>query len=167
MAEYLRIGEVAQAVGVSVDTLRRWEAEGRVTFERQHNQRVLAADDLAPLIASLAGSSATSSARNRLTGIVVAVKRDGVMAQVELACGDYRIVSLMSRDAADELGLEVGRSATAVVKATNVIVEVAQPSPRPGSARHGSGRPRGRGRRGGTSKAPARLASAGPRSERR
>ena len=127
MAEYLRIGEVAQAVGVSVDTLRRWEAEGRVTLERQHNQRVLAADDLAPLIASLAGSSATSSARNRLTGIVVAVKRDGVMAQVELACGDYRIVSLMSRDAADELGLEVGRSATAVVKATNVIVEVAQP----------------------------------------
>ena len=130
MAEYLRIGEVAQAVGVSVDTLRRWEAEGRVTFERQHNQRVLAADDLAPLIASLSGSSATSSARNRLAGIVVAVKRDGVMAQVELACGDYRIVSLMSRDAADELGLEVGRAATAVVKATNVIVEVGQPTTR-------------------------------------
>lgn len=130
MAEYLRIGEVAQAVGVSVDTLRRWEAEGRVTFERQHNQRVLPVDDLAPLIASLAGSSATSSARNRLTGIVVAVKRDGVMAQVELACGDYRIVSLMSRDAADELGLEVGRAATAVVKATNVIVEVGQATTR-------------------------------------
>ncbi len=124
MAEYLRIGEVAQAVGVSVDTLRRWEAEGRVTFERQHNQRVLPAAALAPLIASLAGSSATSSARNRMTGIVVAVKRDGVMAQVELACGDFRIVSLMSRDAADELGLEVGKVATAVVKATNVIVEV-------------------------------------------
>ncbi len=124
MAAYLRIGEVAQAVGVSVDTLRRWESEGRVTFERQHNQRVLAADDLAPLIASLAGSSATSSARNRMTGIVVAVKRDGVMAQVELACGDFRIVSLMSRDAADDLGLEVGKAATAVVKATNVIVEV-------------------------------------------
>ena len=110
MAEYLRIGEVAQAVGVSVDTLRRWEAEGRVTFERQHNQRVLPADELAPLIASLAGSSATSSARNRMAGIVVAVKRDGVMAQVELACGDFRIVSLMSRDAADELGLEVGKA---------------------------------------------------------
>src|ERR1700712_3494610 len=124
MAEYLRIGEVAQAVGVSVDTLRRWEAEGRVTFERQGNQRVLAAADLAPLIGSLAGSSATSSARNRMTGIGVAVKRDGVMAQVELACGDYRVVSLMSRDAADELGLEVGKAATAVVKATNVIVEV-------------------------------------------
>jgi molybdopterin-binding protein len=124
VAEYLRIGEVAQAVGVSVDTLRRWEAEGRVTFQRQANQRVLPAADLAPLLVSLAGSSATSSARNRLTGIVVAVKRDGVMAQDELACGDYRVVSLMSRDAADELGLEVGKSATAVVKATNVIVEV-------------------------------------------
>jgi molybdopterin-binding protein len=126
VAEYLRIGEVAQAVGVSVDTLRRWEGEGRVTFERQGNQRVLRASELAPLIASLAGSSSTSSARNRLTGIVIAVKRDGVMAQVELACGDYRIVSLMSRDAADELGLEVGKPATAVVKATNVIVEVPQ-----------------------------------------
>lgn len=124
MAEYLRIGEVAQAVGVSVDTLRRWEGEGKVTFERQGRQRVLPADQLAPLIASLARSSSTSSARNRMTGIVVAVKRDEVMAQVELACGDFRIVSLMSRDAADELGLEVGKPATAVVKATNVIVEV-------------------------------------------
>jgi molybdopterin-binding protein len=127
VAEYLRIGEVAQAVGVSVDTLRRWESEGKVAFQRQGNQRVLPAAELAPLIASLAGSSSTSSARNRLTGIVVGVKRDEVMAQVELACGDYRIVSLMSRDAADQLGLEVGKPATAVVKATNVIVEVNQP----------------------------------------
>jgi molybdopterin-binding protein len=124
VADYLRIGEVAQAIGVSVDTLRRWEGEGRLTFERHGNQRMLPADRLAPLLASLAGSSATSSARNRMSGIVVAVKRDGVMAQVELACGDYRVVSLMSRDAADELGLEVGKAATAVVKATNVIVEV-------------------------------------------
>ena len=130
MVDYLRIGEVAQRVGVSVDTLRRWESEGRVSFQRQHNQRVLPVDELAPLIASLAGSSATSSARNRMSGIVVAVKRDGVMAQVELACGDYRIVSFMSRDAADELGLEVGKAATAVVKATNVIVEVGQATTR-------------------------------------
>jgi molybdopterin-binding protein len=124
VAEYLRIGEVAQAVGVSVDTLRRWESEGKVTFERRANQRVLPAEALAPLLASLAGSSSTSSARNRMQGVVVAVKRDEVMAQVELACGDFRIVSLMSRDAADELGLEVGKPATAVVKATNVIVEI-------------------------------------------
>jgi len=123
VAAYLRIGEVAQAVGVSVDTLRRWEADGRVTFERRGRQRVLPADRLAPLLASLAGSSSTSSARNRFAGIVVAVKRDEVMAQVELACGDFRVVSLMSRDACDELGLEVGRPAVAVVKATTVIVE--------------------------------------------
>ncbi|GAB3256072.1 TOBE domain-containing protein [Nocardioides dilutus] len=123
MATYLRIGEVAQAVGVSVDTLRRWEADGRVAFERRGSQRVLPAEDLAPLLASLAGSSSTSSARNRMAGIVVAVKRDEVMAQVELACGDFRVVSLMSRDACDELGLEVGKPAVAVVKATNVIVE--------------------------------------------
>jgi molybdopterin-binding protein len=123
VATYLRIGEVAQAVGVSVDTLRRWETEGRVTFERQGNQRVLLAEQLAPLLASLSGSSSSSSARNRFAGIVVGVKKDEVMAQVELACGDYRVVSLMSRDACDELGLEVGTSAVAVVKATNVIVE--------------------------------------------
>ena len=127
MAEYLRIGEVAQAVGVSVDTLRRWEAEGRVTFQRRGNQRVLPATELAGLLTALSGSDKTSSARNRLSGVVVGVERDGVMAKVELACGDYRIVSLMSRDAADELGIEVGKPATAVVKATNVIVEVTQP----------------------------------------
>ncbi|WP_395695520.1 molybdopterin-binding protein [Nocardioides sp.] len=125
MAEYLRIGEVAQALGVSVDTLRRWESAGRVTFERRGNQRVLPAADLAPLIASLAGPDKVSSARNRFAGVVVSVERDGVMAKVELACGDYRVVSLMSREAADELGLEPGVPATAVVKATNVVVEAA------------------------------------------
>ena len=123
MSEFLRIGEVAQAVGVSVDTLRRWEAEGRVEFERHGNQRVLPVDRLATLMASHSVRSGTSSARNRLPGIVVGVERDGVMAKVELACGDYRIVSLMSREAADELGLEIGTQATAVVKATTVIVE--------------------------------------------
>lgn len=123
MADYLRIGEVASALGVSVDTLRRWEADGRVEFERQRNQRVLRADKLAGLVASHASGTAASSARNRMTGVVVSVKKDTVMAQVEMACGDYRIVSLMSREAADELGLEPGSPATAVIKATNVIVE--------------------------------------------
>jgi len=123
VSEYLRIGEVAQAVGVSVDTLRRWEADGRVSFERRGNQRVLPSDRLAPLLASLAGPSRTMSARNRLAGVVVSVERDGVMAKVELACGDFRIVSLMSREAADDLALNPGVSATAVVKSTNVIVE--------------------------------------------
>jgi molybdopterin-binding protein len=124
VADYLRIGEVAQRVGVSVDTLRRWESEGRITFERRGNQRVLAAAELTPFLSSLVGSDRNSSARNRLTGVVVAVERDGVMAKVELACGDYRVVSLMSREAADEMGLEPGVTATAVVKATSVMVEV-------------------------------------------
>ncbi|MBO0847038.1 MAG: TOBE domain-containing protein [Nocardioides sp.] len=124
MVDYLRIGEVAQRVGVSVDTLRRWEAEGRIVFERRGNQRVLPASQLAGLLSSLAGSERTSSARNRLTGVVVAVERDGVMAKVELACGDYRIVSLMSREAADEMGLAPGVAATAVVKSTSVMVEI-------------------------------------------
>jgi molybdopterin-binding protein len=123
VAELLRIGEVAKAVGVSVDTLRRWEAEGQVKFVRRGNQRMLPASQLAKLLKSKAGSSARSSARNRLTGVVVSVERDGVMAKVELACGDYRIVSLMSREAADDLKLAPGVSATAVVKATNVIID--------------------------------------------
>jgi molybdopterin-binding protein len=123
MADYLRIGEVAKAVGVSIDTLRRWEADGRVVFERRHNQRVLPVSDLAPLMASLTGATKTSSARNRLAGVVTSVERDGVMAKVELACGEFRIVSLMSREAADELGLVAGVAATAIVKATTVIIE--------------------------------------------
>ena len=122
VSDYLRIGEVAKAVGVSVDTLRRWEADGRVTFERNGNQRVLPVDRLATLMTTASGPR-TSSARNRMTGTVIAVERDGVMAKVEMICGDYRIVSLMSREAADELGLKPGVPATAVVKATNVIIE--------------------------------------------
>jgi molybdopterin-binding protein len=124
VAEYLRIGEVAQAVGVSVDTLRRWEANGTVEFERRGNQRVLRADKLAALTASASGPDKTSSARNRFHGVVVGIIRDKVMAQVEMVCGEFRVVSLMSREAADELGLEVGKHATAVIKSTNVIVEV-------------------------------------------
>jgi molybdopterin-binding protein len=124
VADYLRIGEVAQAVGVSVDTLRRWEANGTVQFERRGNQRVLRADKLAALTASVIGPDKTSSARNRFHGVVVGITRDRVMAQVELVCGEFRVVSLMSREAADELGLEIGKHATAVIKSTNVIVEV-------------------------------------------
>ena len=126
VVDYLRIGEVAQRVGVSVDTLRRWEADGRISFERRGNQRVLPASELAGLLSSLSGSDKTSSARNRFSGVVVAVERDGVMAKVELACGDYRVVSLMSREAADDMGLEPGVAATAVVKSTSVMVEVEQ-----------------------------------------
>jgi len=124
VADYLRIGEVAQRAGVSVDTLRRWESEGRIAFERRGNQRVLPASELAGFLSSLAGSDKRSSARNRLAGVVVSVEKDGVMAKVELACGDYRVVSLMSREAADDMRLAPGVSATAIVKSTSVMVEV-------------------------------------------
>jgi molybdopterin-binding protein len=72
---------------------------------------------------TLGGSTRHSSARNRLAGLVVSVERDGVMAKVEMVCGDYRVVSLMSREAADEMRLAPGVHATAVIKATNVIIE--------------------------------------------
>jgi molybdopterin-binding protein len=123
VAELLRIGEVAKALGVSIDTLRRWDAEGRVKFVRRGNQRMLRASELDKLLRTRSTVPERSSARNRLAGIVVSVERDGVMAKVELACGEFRIVSLMSREAADELKLEPGVEATAVVKATNVIID--------------------------------------------
>lgn len=121
-AANLTIGEAAQALGVSVDTLRRWERAGKVAFEREGTRRVIGAAQVAELLQERR-AKAGSSARNRLDGIVVSVKRDEVMAQVDLACGPFRIVSLMSREAADELGLEPGVRASAVIKATTVVVE--------------------------------------------
>jgi molybdopterin-binding protein len=120
--DLIGIGAAAAALGVSVDTLRRWERAGRVSFERRGNRRYMSSAELSRLLHDRGGSG-RSSARNQLAGVVVAVKRDEVMAQVEMVCGPYRIVSLMSREAADDLGLGPGVSATAVVKATNVVIE--------------------------------------------
>ncbi|MGC9219798.1 MAG: TOBE domain-containing protein [Solirubrobacteraceae bacterium] len=120
--ELVQIGAAAGALGVSVDTLRRWERAGRVLFERRGNRRYISAAQLARLLHDR-GAHSSSSARNHLAGVVVAVKRDGVMAQIDMVCGPFRVVSLMSREAADDLGLEVGVSATAVIKSTNVVVE--------------------------------------------
>jgi molybdopterin-binding protein len=122
MDDGIRIGAAAQALGVSVDTLRRWERDGRIVFERRGNRRVLAPEELTRVLRER-GTNPRSSARNRMTGVIVEVKRDGVMAQIDLACGPFRIVSLMSREAADELDLKPGQAATAVVKSTIVIVE--------------------------------------------
>ena len=122
MEDMIRIGAAANALGVSIDTLRRWERSGRVSFERQGGQRYHSSSQLATLLRDRAPSR-HSSARNRLDGTVVAVHKDGVMAQVELACGPYRIVSLMSREAAEELDLQPGQHAVAVVKSTTVIVD--------------------------------------------
>lgn len=123
-----RIGEAADLLGVSVDTVRRWVDAGRLGAARdEHGHRSIAGADLAAFARSLADEPDAgvrrSSARNRLRGIVVAITKDTVMAQVDLQAGPFRIVSLMSREAVDELGLEVGSTATAVIKSTNVVVE--------------------------------------------
>jgi molybdopterin-binding protein len=120
--DLIKIGAAASALGVSLDTLRRWERGGRITFERIGNQRYISSRDLSKLLRERA-LGGHSSARNRMQGTIVAVKKDGVMAQVEMACGPYRIVSLMSREAADELDLKPGDQAAAVVKSTTVMIE--------------------------------------------
>lgn len=125
-----RISEAASVLGVSDDTVRRWIDSGRLEADTQKAgpARVegAALADLARNLAVTpeAGAPRLESARNRMAGIVTRVVRDTVMAQVEMQCGPYRLVSLMSREAADELGLEPGSRAVAVVKATNVVVEV-------------------------------------------
>ncbi len=122
-----RISEAAALLGVSSDTVRRWVDAGRLSAERdeQGHRRVDGADLAAFARAQVeAVEGGHSSARNRFRGIVTEVLRDAVMAQVEIAAGPFRVVSLMSRQAADELGLEVGVVAVAVIKSTNVVVEI-------------------------------------------
>ena len=125
-----RIAEAADLLGVSDDTLRRWIDQGRLTTVERAGRAAVEGPELATLAEALADSpdreglrASSVSARNRLPGIVVAVKKDAVMAQVELVCGPHRIVSLMSADAADELGLVRGAPAIASIKSTNVVVE--------------------------------------------
>ena len=130
-AREYRLGEVASLLGVSVDTVRRWADSGTLPSTRTTGgQRTIAGADLARFLTDHGAtrddeSTAWQSARNRLTGIVTRVVKDKVMAQVELQVGPHRVVSLMSREAADELELAPGVLATAVVKSTNVVVELA------------------------------------------
>ena len=129
MPEY-RISRAARLLGVSTDTMRRWADAGRVkTVAGPGGHRCVDGPDLARLAVELAGEqdrrrAGRQSLRNRLSGIVTRVTRDGVAAQIELQAGPYRIVSLITREAADELGLEPGMVADAVVKATSVSVEL-------------------------------------------
>jgi molybdopterin-binding protein len=132
MSRTFRIREAAQLLGVSDDTLRRWIDAGRVSAIADAGPMRINGVDLAVLAEELAASAehlgvasvAGTSARNRLVGLVTRVVRDTVMAQVEMQAGPYRIVSLMSREAADELALEPGALAIASIKATNVVIEV-------------------------------------------
>ncbi|GIH95669.1 molybdopterin-binding protein [Planobispora siamensis] len=123
-----RISEAAALLGVSSDTVRRWVDAGRLAAQRdEHGHRRVDGADLAAFARAQIGTEdggGRSSARNRFRGIVTEVIRDAVMAQVEIAAGPFRVVSLMSRQAADELGLEPGVVALAVVKSTNVVVEI-------------------------------------------
>ena len=128
-----RIGEAAELLGVSVDTVRRWVDAGRLPAGRdEHGHRVINGVELAGFVRAQASEpddrSEESSARNRLRGIVTAVVKDTVMAQVDIQAGPFRVVSLMSREAVDQLGLQVGSVAVAVIKSTTVVVERSTPA---------------------------------------
>ena len=117
-------------LGVSIETLRRWETDGRLRMERSEGgQRLIEIDEVARLLeerrkASTDRPIVAQSARNRFPGIVSRVERDGVAAVVEVIAGPHRMVSLMTAEAVDELDLKVGDEAVCVVKSTNVIVEI-------------------------------------------
>ena len=115
---------------VSVETLRRWESEGRLRMERSEGgQRLVDIDEVARLLeqrrkASTDRPIVAQSARNRFPGIVTRIERDRVAAVVEVIAGPHRLVSLMTAEAIDDLDLKVGDEAICIVKATNVIVEI-------------------------------------------
>ncbi len=114
--------EAAELLGISLDTLRRWDREGRIATSRDGaNRRVVAAAEVERLRGD-AGSH--MSARNRFRGVVREVKMDGLLAQIEIVVTEpARLVAIITRDAAEELGLAPGDAATAVVKSTSVMVE--------------------------------------------
>ncbi|MEU9774103.1 MULTISPECIES: helix-turn-helix transcriptional regulator [Streptomyces] len=124
------IGQAARLLGVSADTARRWADAGRVATHRDDSgRRLIDGRDLAAFSVEVARSSATedevpyTTARNAFAGIVTAVKLGDVAAQVEVQAGPHRLVSLLTREAVEELGLEVGMRATARVKSTNVHID--------------------------------------------
>ncbi|HEY5435531.1 MAG TPA: TOBE domain-containing protein [Candidatus Limnocylindrales bacterium] len=128
--EHVRVGQAAEMLGVTVETLRRWEAEGRLVVDRSEGgQRLVPLAEVTRLLAERRRTGVdrtivAQSARNRFAGIVTRIEVDRVAAVVEVMAGPHRVVSLMTAEAVAELGLEVGDEAICVVKATNVIVEV-------------------------------------------
>ena len=129
-APALRVGQAAEMLQVSVETLRRWESEGRLRMERSGGgQRLVPISEVTRLLAEkrAAGQerpTAAGSARNRFPGIVTRIEKDAIAAVVEVIAGPHRMVSLMTAEAVDEMGLQVGDEAVCVVKATNVMVEI-------------------------------------------
>ena len=127
---HLRVGQAAEMLGVTVDTIRRWEIEGRLHLERSAGgQRLVPMAEVTRLLGERRRSATeraivAGSARNRFPGVVTRIEKDGVAAVVEILAGPHRVVSLMTAEAVDELGLTVGDEAIGVVKATNVIVEI-------------------------------------------
>jgi molybdopterin-binding protein len=115
--------EAAAMLGVSLDTLRRWDKAGRIRVERDaRNRRVVASAEVDRLRGD--GAGAHISARNRLHGIVTEVKTDGLMAQVEMVVNEpVRLVAVVTRDAVEEIGLKPGMATTALVKSTNVLIQ--------------------------------------------
>ena len=126
----VRVGQAAEMLGVTVETLRRWESEGRLSMERSEGgQRLVAVEEISRLLeerrrASAARPIVAQSARNHFPGIVTRIERDRVAAVVEVQAGPHRLVSLMTAEAVDDLGLKVGDEAICTVKATNVVVEI-------------------------------------------
>jgi molybdopterin-binding protein len=126
VAKDLSLGEAATALGVSVDTLRRWDRSGRIKTKRdERNRRLVPASEIRRLSDKPARhrTGTERSARNRFAGVVRSVEADGVMALVELEAGPFLITAAITRDAIEELGLAAGVTATAVVKATSVMIE--------------------------------------------
>lgn len=130
----IRIRDAAALLGVSDDTVRRWIDSGSLSADKDEaGRKVIAGDVLAEFAREHAAPppdpvGVSSSARNRFVGLVTRVNADGVMAEVQMQCGPFTVVSLMSSESAAQLGLEPGKLAVAVVKATNVIVETTKGS---------------------------------------
>ena len=130
----IRIKDAAALLGVSDDTVRRWIDSGSLTAQKDDaGRKVIAGEVLAEFAREHAAPppdplGVSSSARNRFVGLVTRVNADGVMAEVQMQCGPFTVVSLMSSESAAQLGLEPGKLAVAVVKATNVIVETTKGS---------------------------------------
>ena len=127
MADY-SVKDAARLLAVSDDTVRRWVDDGALQARKDGSRIRIDGKSLAQLAIGLAegkaGTDHEVSTRNELSGIVTRIQKDGVMAQVDMQCGIYRIVSLISAEAVSEMGLEVGSPATALIKATNVSVKV-------------------------------------------